>query len=367
MTNWTPGLAALAMTAAAGAMAGGIDRSGQDIGILFEPGSSIRLEFGSVTPSLSGRDTLGNPIANVGADFTQVQLGYKADLSPRLSYAFILDAPFGAEVAYGGNPAATMLGGTQVSAQSTAMTGLLKLKLGERASLYGGLRAQRASAEITLRGLAYAGLSGYSVDLSEDASLGYVLGAAYEIPDIALRVALTWNSAITHDFATVERLGAATVGVAPTKVKTPQSINLDVQSGVAKDTLVFGGIRWVNWSKFRLDPAFIVANTGSGLIALEDTTTWTLGVGHRFTPEWSGLFSLTYEAAGKPLVSPLAPTTGQFGATLGAVYTKGNMKTTFGVNYTRLGDAQPATAGAARASFTDNEALGLGVRVEYRF
>lgn len=293
MTHWMPGLAAMAMTVATGALAGGIDRSGQDIGILFETGTNLRLDFGSVAPSLSGRDSLGNPISNVAADFNPVQLGYKADLSPRLSYAFTLDAPFGADLTYGGDPATTMLGGTQVSARSTAVTGLLKMKLGERASVFGGLRAQRASADIRLQGNAYLGLSGYSLALEEDASLGYVLGAAYEIPDIALRVALTWNSAITHDFATVEKLGLATVGLSPTRVKTPQSLNLDLQSGVAKDTLVFGGIRWVDWSAFRLDPGFIVAQTGSGLIDLEDTTTWTLGVGHRFTPQWSGLFSLT--------------------------------------------------------------------------
>ena len=39
---------------ASGALAGGIDRSGQDIGILFENGGCIELTFGVVMPSVSG-------------------------------------------------------------------------------------------------------------------------------------------------------------------------------------------------------------------------------------------------------------------------------------------------------------------------
>lgn len=364
------GLAALAITTAAnGAMAGGIDRSAQDIGILFEKGTALRFEYGTVAPNLSGKDKLGNQVANVARDFTQTQLGFKSDINDRLSYGFILDSPFAADVAYGGSPASTMLGGTTALARSDAMTGLLRYKFNDRISVFGGLRVQQASATVGLKGLAYGAFSGYSVNLAQDTGTGYVLGASYEIPDIALRVALTYNSAIDHSFATVEKIGATTVGTAKTDVQTPQSVNLDFQTGVAANTLVFGGIRWADWSKFRLDPAFMVANTGSGLIDLEDTTTYTLGVGHKFNQTWSGLFSLSYEAAGDPLVSPLAPTTGQFGATLGAVYTMEKMKLTVGVNYTRLGDANPETGtpDTARADFTDNEAVGFGLRLDYAF
>ena len=298
-----------------------------------------------------------------------MQLGFKADLGDRLSYAFVLDQPFGADVRYGGSSATTMLGGTTALARSTALTGLLRYRIGDRFSVFGGLQAQQASAHVNLKGLAYGPFNGYSVDLGQDTGIGYVAGLAYEVPEIALRVALTWNSAVRHDFATVEKIGPATVGTTPTEVKTPQSVNLDVQTGVAKDTLVFGQVRWANWSAFRLDPAFFTPLAQGGLIDLDDTTTYTIGVGHRFTPEWSGLFSLSYEAAGDPLVSPLAPTTGMFGATVAAVYTHDRMKVTFGVNYTRLGDAKPETGtpDVARASFAGNKAVGLGVRVEYAF
>lgn len=149
----------------------------------------------------------------------------------------------------------------------------------------------------------------------------------------------------------------------------PQSVNLDFQTGIARDTLLFGQIRWVDWSVFRVDPAFFTPRAGGGLIDLEDTTTFSLGVGRRFNDTWSGSISFQYEDKGDPLVSPLAPTNGRFGVTLGAVYSRDNIKITSGINYTWLGDAQPETGtpDTARADFTDNSSVGIGLRIAYTF
>lgn len=367
MSRLITALGALALTTTA-AQAGGIDRSGQGLLTLFEKNRVVELTFGTVSPDVTGVDVLGNQIADVANNYTSAGLAFKDDLTDKLSYAFIIDTPFSADILYGGNPLSTMLGGTKADADSTALTGLLRYKFTERASVYGGLRMQQANAGIALGGLAYAGLNGYAVSLASDTALGYVLGASFEIPDIALRVAVTYNSAIKHDFLATETLAAATLSVANTEVETPQSVNIDFQSGVAEDTIVFGQIRWVDWSQMRLSPNFFSAATGgSSLIDLDDTTTYTLGVGRRFTETWSGAFSLTYEAGTDPLVSPLAPTDGRFGATLAGVYTVENLKIAVGVNYTELGDAMPQTAGVARANFTGNTAIGLGVKVGYTF
>ncbi|MDT8855979.1 outer membrane protein transport protein [Paracoccaceae bacterium Fryx2] len=252
------------------------------------------------------------------------------------------------------------------------MTGLLRYKFNENFSVHGGLRASRASANIDLRGLAYGPSNGYSVDLANDLGLGYVLGVAYERPEIALRVALTYNSVVKHDFDTVETLNGATIGTETTNVKTPQTVNLDFQTGIAKDTLLFGQVRWADWSNFRLDPTTFVARSpdGTGLISLEDTVTYTLGVGRKFNDTWSGAASVTYEKELNPLVSPLAPTNGRLGITLAAIYTRDNMKITTGINYTSLGDANPETGNnpdVARANMTGNSALGIGVKVGFTF
>jgi long-chain fatty acid transport protein len=373
MKNILSGLAALTLTttlATIPAHAGGIDRSGQGVGPLFETGNVVELSFGQVMPSVSGNDMAlfgGKPSGNVANDFTQFGLAIKTDLNDHLSAALIIDQPFGADIAYGTSSVA--LGGTIADASSQAVTGLLRYRMDSGFSVHGGLRVQTSKAHVVLKGAAYGGLNGYAVDLDQETATGYVLGAAYEKPEIALRVALTYNSAIDYKFATLETLGAATIGVTDTAVSTPQSVNLDFQSGVAADTLVFGQIRWADWSEFRLDPATFTALAKGGLIELEDSTTWTIGVGRKFNDTWSGAASISYEAEGDPLVSPLAPTNGKLGLTLAGIYTKGNMKISTGINYTDLGDAQPETGtpDVARASFTGNSALGVGVKVSFQF
>lgn len=363
-------LSVSALAIAGAASAGGIDRSNQGLGNLFEAGRHVELSFGSVAPSITGSDVLGNTIENVGGRYTQWSLSYKYDINEKLSFALIVDKPFGADILYAGNPAATMLGGTEAYADATAITGLLRYKLDGGFSVHGGVRAQQAEGEIALSGLAYGPLNGYSVQLDRDVALGYVVGAAYEIPDIALRVALTYNSAITHDFATTEpTVGGPVTGT--TDVELPQSVNLDFQSGVAQDTVVFGQIRWAEWSSFRISPiVFSTATGGGSLVELDDAITYTLGVGRRFSDAWAASLSVSYEAAGDDnLVSPLTPTDGRIGASLGAAYTRDNMKISMGINYTKVGDARPETGtpDTARASMTGNSVLGVGVKVGFSF
>lgn len=360
------------------AQAGGIDRSGQGLGALFEKGRYFELSFGSVQPTVSGNDVAlfgGGATGDVAGDYTQFALSYKYDINDRLSFALNIDQPFGADVVYGASSVA--LGNTRAYAESLGITGLLRYKFSDNVSVHGGIRADQASAVIDLRGAAYGALGGYSVNLGNDWALGYVVGAAYEIPDIALRVAVTYNSAIEHDFQSVETglpgpLAVFNGVTSTTSVETPQSVNIDFQSGIAKDTLLFGQIRWVDWSSFKLrPPAFIQApGQTDGLIALEDTITYSLGVGRRFNETWAGSVSVSYEATGSSnLVSPLAPTDGRLGLTVGGTYTKDNMKVSFGVNYTQLGDAQPETGtpDTARASMTGSTAVGIGVKVGWSF
>jgi long-subunit fatty acid transport protein len=365
----TTALVALSATAAS---AGGIDRSGQGLGALFETGRYFELSFGSVTPSVDGNDVAmfgGQPTGSVADNYTQLAFSYKADINETLSYAIILDQPFGADILYA--PTSVALGGTKATAESMSLTALLRYKFGNGFSVHGGLRADKGDAFVRLQGAAYGGVNGYNVTLDSDVAPGFVAGVAFEKPEIALRVALTYNSEIKHEFDTTERMGA--VQVAPTsvtEVKLPQSVNLDFQSGIAKDTLIFGQIRWADWSSFRLDPAWFVGATGGGLIELEDTVTYTLGVGRRFSDNWAGSLSFSYEDGGADrLVSPLAPTNGKIGVTVGAVYTKDNMKVTMGVNYTKVGDAfaETGTPDVARADMTDNDAIGVGVKIGWSF
>lgn len=362
-------LAAIAVAAGAStAYAGGIDRSGQWITPLFHKGNYAQIGLGYVNPSVSGQDVAafgGGQTGNVANSFPLPSLALKQDITNRLSYALILDEGFGADTSYGAGSIA--LGGTKAHADTTDLTGVLRYKLTKRFSVIGGLRVEQASGHVTLNGKAYGAFAGYNVDLRNNTALGYVVGVAYEIPQYAMRVDLTYNSSIKHHFSTTETLGGGTIGTQPTDVRLPESWNLEFQSGVNKSTLVFGSVRWAKWSQFRIDPATFYAKSGSGLVDSQDTTDYTLGLGHKFTDTWGGAVSLHYEPKGKSQVLPLSPTNGFYGVTLAAIYTHGNVKVTTGVNYTVLGDAQAQTAGTTRANFSGNHAVSVGMKIGFSF
>lgn len=349
--------------------AGGIERTNQSIAPIFEPGRYLELGFSHVNPSVSGHDLAhygGSPTGGVANSYLSYALAYKQDFTPQISGAIIIDTPFGADTHY---PAGQsfMFGDTSAEVSTTAFTGILRWHDSNGFGVHGGVRLLRSDAEVRLNGAAYGGLSGYSAKFDRDTGWGWLLGVSYEVPEIAGRVSLTYNSSIKHEFHTTQ--GGPITTPYETEVDTPRSWNLEFQSGVAADTLVFGSIRWVKWSEFRVDPEPFTTIAGSGLVDLEDTTTFTLGVGRKFNEQWSGSASFTYEKRGEDLVSPLAPVTGRKGITLAVVHTRDNMKITTGLNYTWLGDAKPQTGTppTARAQMQDNTAFSAGMRVGFYF
>lgn len=390
--------AAALLISTAPVLAGGIERSNQMLGVLFEPGNYAELSFGHVKPTVEGEELDlvtplgvlpgGTPIGNVSDSYNQFSLAYKHQFNENWSAAVIVDQPFGASLLYptpdGAAAATSRFGGTMVDVETTHLTGIVRYAMPQNGfGVHAGLRAARAKGEIGLSGLAYGAVNGYNVQLDTDTALGWLAGVSWERPDIAARVALTYNSEIEHEFDTVETgplvdpegpLGPLPPlplldGTSRTTVSAPKSVNLEFQTGVAPDTLVFGSVRWVDWSSFGVDPVNFVNVTGGGLVDLDDTTTYTIGVGRKFTETWSGAASISFEKAGDDLVSPLAPTNGRKGITLAAIYTSGNVKVTTGINYTKLGDAYPETGtpDVARASMSGNSAWGIGVKVGYSF
>ncbi len=348
----------------------GLDRTNQDIGAIFETGGFAELTFGSTTPSLTGVDTLGNSIDNVGNQFNIGSLSFKMDINDNVSLGLIIDQPFGADVTYGGDPATTRLGGTEALLNSNTITALGRYRFNDQFSVHAGLRYQTLQGHVTLAGQAYSILSGYNVDLENGEGTGYLIGAAYERPAIALRVALTYNSEIVNTFDTTETsIFGETVST--TDVSSPEAWNLDFQTGIATDTLLFGQIRYAMWSQTVLSPDFFNGITGGASITdIEDGTSVSIGIGRKFTDAFSGSIAFGYEPELKDdLVSPLAPTNGYTSITVGGKYTMNNLEFSGGVRYTMLGDARAevGTPDLEQATFADNDAVSVGLGVAYRF
>lgn len=373
MTVKTIAIAAL-LGSACTAQAGGIDRSGQSILALFESGRYAEFSLGSVSPDTSGvgagtipspsTPTPGAGSGDMTSSFLQLGAAYKADINDRLSYAIIYDQPFGADVDY---PTGTgyFARGSMAELDAHAITGLMRYKFDNNFSVHGGIRLQSIEATAAVPFIP----GGYTVEGDRDIGVGYVIGGAYERPDIALRVALTYNSGIKHDVDTseVSVLGTTTSN---TKIETPQSVNLDFQTGIAQDTLLFGGIRWVEWSEFDITPADYNTITGGSLVSYDnDVFSYSLGVGRRLNENWSVSASVGYEKSNGGFASNLGPTDGSKSMALAAIYTKDNMKITTGIRYINIGDAQTSIDGGATAAsnFKDNHAVAIGVKVGYTF
>ena len=226
---------ALSIAATVPATAGGLERTTQSTDILFEDGRYFEFNFAHVSPDVTG--VLGVGSGNMLDSYLNFGAAYKADLNDTWSYAIIFDQPYGADTAY---PTGTgyPFAGSTASVRSNAVTGILSYNMPNNVSIYGGLRAQSLQAEASL-----PVLGGYTINSDTNYTFGYLVGAAFEKPEIALRVALTYISETTHDLELTEtNIGGTSTSVQD--VNLPQALNLEFQTGVAEDTLVFGSVRW---------------------------------------------------------------------------------------------------------------------------
>ena len=362
-------LASTLLLGLSSAWASGIDRSGQGLGALFEDGNYVEVSINRIIPEVRGRDVSGAGTGDVAGDYYLPSLSLKLDASDRLSFGFVLDQPYGGDLLYGAS--SPLLAGTLVDTSSHALLGLARYRFNEYFSVHGGMRIQRSSARVHLKGLAYGPVDGYQLRLDPDTASAPVVGVAFEYPAIALRLAATYHDAIRHRLKTRESAPLAPLnGSSTTEVTTPRAVNVDFQTGIARDTLLFARLRWVKWSEFRVDPLLFEAVTGQGLVDQRDTRIWTLGLVRQLTPAWAGAVSLDYEGRSKPIHSPLSPTSGRKGITLAAIYARDNYRITAGVSYLRLGNARlgTGTPEVERARMgDDNHTLAVGARIGWSF
>lgn len=337
------------------ATAGGLDRSGQGVGAIFEDGDYAELSFGSVMPSITGIAAAplgGTSSGSIAPDYTQLGLAYKTQLNDQLSLGIIFDQPFGADVAY--TTPGYVFNGALATVESSGLTAVARYEINPSFSVHGGIRYITANGVYQVPALppALGGTPAYASTYSAGNGTGFVAGGAFERDDIAMRIALTYSSEI--ELSTLD----GTAGDLNTTL--PESINLDFQTGIAADTLLFGSVRYVGWDGFSLDDSL----AGSILSYDADVVTYNIGVGRRLTDQLAASFSIGYEASTGEVTGNLGPTDGFISYQIGAAYTMDNgVEVSGGVRYVDIGDAT-TTIGS---TFADNSAVGIGLKVAYSF
>ncbi|MCU4377639.1 OmpP1/FadL family transporter [Acinetobacter haemolyticus] len=391
------------------AFAAALDRSGQSISAFLQPSNYFEAGITFLSADVSGKDTSQNNTGDMANHYYSPSAALKIQATEQFSIGLLYDHPYGADAEYHGqnnfveNRPVPFQGNTSVTVRTENLNLLFGYQPNQNWNLYAGAVYQTLDASVLLRGTSYIAYNGYDFKTGRDEAVGWLAGVAYQIPEIALKASLTYRAKIKHEMNAYEKHNAA--GMIPsspdlnasliqinnaqgvTEITTPQSINLDLQTGIMENTVAFANIRWVNWKDFAIRPykfgeasllSDIVKGTGKkdgfDLVAYtDDQYSVTAGVGRKLNEQWAGNVSVGWDSgAGNP-VTTLGPTEGYWNVGLGVQYSPApNYFIAGGVKYFWLGDAKAQSASqfetpAYIAEFKNNDAIAYGLKIGYKF
>ena len=392
--------------------ASALEQSGQSILPFLEAGNYAEANAFAIDPSVSGvvhdRPDLVRPnqsrnTGDIGQDNQFYTAALKLQLTDQFSFGLLYDQPFAAKTEYPVLPNNSYSDeasseGTSVNVKSQNLSFILGYSPIKNFQVYGGPVYQSVEGDVSFRGMAYTeAFNGYNAKFKEQGELGWLVGGSYQIPEIALKAAVTYRSKIKYDFQVDENIfGEPLQYTAPakTKVETPQSVNVDFQTGIAEKTLAYMNLRWVNWKKFNIRPAQYDALTALYMDTLtggaykqgidldsyqKDQYSVTLGLGQQLTDRWSIASDIGWDSGSGHPASTLGPVNGFWSFGLGAQFNPApNYFIAAGVKYFWLGDTKAEGGGyflpiegikefSEQAEFKNNHAIAYAIKFGYRF
>lgn len=307
---------------AGAAHAGGFTRGDADTDIIYEDGNAVfRGGYTYVMPDRD-YDTVRGAAGTDDAftdNYGVPSFAAKFRISENFSCALTYTQPFGASSTYGtqaqaADRASDIAAGPSVTA---TLGGNAVKEASFDTNEYGGTCAVNFAAgpgNIYFIGGVFSQSFDYTevktfgtLEMDDSSAIGYRLGAAYEITEYALRGELMYRSQIDHEadgiftanapFSTALGIPAGTKLTASGYGSLPQSLELNLQSGIAPGWLAFGSVKWTDWSVLQTLNYNIkgVGNLQKNFF-WEDGWTITGGIGHTFTDTVSGALSLTWDS-----------------------------------------------------------------------
>ncbi|MEL6819900.1 MAG: outer membrane protein transport protein [Pseudomonadota bacterium] len=282
------------------AHAGGFDRGTADTDILYEDGNFVtRSGITYVSPTLNISTFGGGSTGEVAPDYVVPNFAMKVQATDNVACAGTYTTPFGGSTDYTGTTAGVDSDALATTRQEfvtneLGMTCAYQMDVGNgRVSLLGGVFLQHLDFE--------QDVVGGTIRLSlNDLGYGYRVGAAYEIPEIALRAQIMYRSAVD-----VSATGSFDSLVAPVVVNPnafglatfPRSVEAKVQSGIAPGWLAFGSVKWTQWSVFDVleYQAFVQPVNSTLNFFWRDGWTVTGGIARRFNDTFAASASLTWD------------------------------------------------------------------------
>lgn len=345
------GMVAALLGSAVAANAGGFERGSQDFDILFEQGNAVDATGTFVAPQRKLKNIRGSAMENTpqwtGRGYVPAGInpntGRPYDTSvdeaksywvPKVSAKFDLTSdfacaaqyrqPWGIETDVGTGTVRMFTAIEQkISSHDYGVNCSYRFAAGEKSyfRILGGVSYQELKGEQTrlIPGISpsmnptkfpFPGpVRVASLDV-EDQSVGWRLGAAYEIPEYAMRATLVYQSEVKYNLeGTIDNLALNPLtgrGVSipvESDVATPQSVEFKFQTGIAPDWLAFGSVKWTDWSSIE-SVDFVTADSkiapqGTKITSLnlyyQDGWTVSGGVGHKFNDQWSAAATVTWD------------------------------------------------------------------------
>ncbi|RSE35767.1 transporter [Acinetobacter junii] len=406
-------LSAMVMALSTHTYASALDQSGQSILPFLESGNYFEANAFAVDASVSGvvhdrpnlvRENQSRDTGDIGQNVQFYTAALKLQLTDQFSFGLLYDQPFAAKTAYPLRPNNSYSDndfsqeGTSVDVESQDLSFIFGYSPYKNFQIYGGPVYQEVKGKASFRGMAYTeAFNGYEANFKEKGELGWLLGASYQIPEIALKAAVTYRSKIKYKFQVEESIfGEALQFVEPAKttIETPQSVNIDFQTGVAEKTIAYMNLRWVNWKDFNIRPTQYNALTASYLDELtggaykqgvdldsyqKDQYNAIIGIGHQLTDKWSFATDVGWDSGTGDPASTLGPMKGSWSFGVGTQFNPApNYFIAAGVKYYWLGDAKSEDGAyylpidgikelAEQAVFKNNHAIAYGLKIGYRF
>jgi len=371
--------------------AAGLERRNIDTDFLFADGMVVDLGVGSVSPSFTasqGGAFSFEPGKNIAPSFSVITGNFKAAINDNLDLGFWhTNSGNGVHVDYGAVTGPGMTGA--FNSTFTAVTNSAQIKadvsipttmfaarysINENLSLIGGLKYVNVSggqlmlpSELGVADPAAPGVGDAFIDttsvwnLGSKSGTGTVLGVAYEIPEIALRVSLVAEGDIALSIPTTTGGGAAANGESTASIG--DATTLSFQTGIAENTLLFGSVRQSNWADNQVS-----VPTAAGLAqvtSFEDGENFTIGIGRKFSDKLSASISYYFSDGDGNGASELSPYGETKTFSLGTKYTLNEgTDVSFGLSQSERGDA---TTGNFTAKLAGSSVTSFCVKLTHRY
>ncbi|WP_370660320.1 OmpP1/FadL family transporter [Peteryoungia algae] len=369
-----------------GAQAGGLERGGYNIDLLFDPGQytfesgvvyvapdrtlkNVRDTDATSQPGGLSLNARPNSVDETESYFVP-RVGLKATLTEGVECLADYSQPWGAHTKPGSNWAgANQNIETKVNSHNYGLTCSYRFDLGPgQVRIIGGGFYQQVDGfkERLVIDPVAAGLGSLTgvgrLDLEGD-GYGFRVGAAYEIPEYALRASLVYNSQVKLDDITgtldLRQVGQTVENVYGS-AEMPDSLELKLQSGIAPDWLAFGSVKWTDWSQLQKVRFYRVGTTTERTsldLGYRDGWTVSGGIGHKLNDQWSVAGSVTWDR-GTSQGFGAQSDTWTFGT--GVSYTP-----TDNVEFRLAGALSILTSGSSGAVTIDGESYGSDVSYDY--